>query len=72
MNIGLDFSRRMSGGGIAHAKGLITQAKPEKHGIDKVYIFSSSKFLSSLPDKIWLVKITHPWLNKSLPWQILW
>jgi glycosyltransferase involved in cell wall biosynthesis len=62
----------MSGGGMAHAKGLLNYARPEKHGIEKVYVFSSSKFLSFLPDKPWLVKISHPWLNKSLIWQILW
>lgn len=72
MNVGIDFSRRMSGGGYAHAKGLINHAKPEKYGINKVYVFSSSEFLSHLPDRPWLAKITHSWLNKSLPWQILW
>jgi glycosyltransferase involved in cell wall biosynthesis len=72
MNIAIDFSRRMSGGGYAHAIGILSQLKPEVLGIEKIYIFSSIHFLSILPENESFVKITHNWLNKSLPWQILW
>jgi glycosyltransferase involved in cell wall biosynthesis len=72
MNVAIDFSRRMSGGGIAHAKGLLESKPSVEFNIEKVFVFSSWKFLDKIPDKPWIIKKSHSWLNKSTFWQMLW
>lgn len=68
MNLGIDASNIRVGGGLTHLNEILKHARPEKFGIKKVYIWSNNETLNSLPEKDWLVKESHPYLNKSFLW----
>jgi glycosyltransferase involved in cell wall biosynthesis len=61
-----------SGGGVTHIRELLRYAEPQLYGFDKVEIWAADKLLSQLPDKVWLEKHTHPWLNKTFIHRLLW
>lgn len=61
----IDASNIRSGGGLTHLKELLKNGDPCKFGIEKVIVWSSLSTLNKLPNKDWLEKKTHSWLNKS-------
>ena len=72
MILGIDAFNIISGGGLTHLKEFIANAKPTEHGFEKVYIWGSKDLLNKLDDKIWLVKIIEPSLNRNLFFRFLW
>lgn len=70
--VGIDASRNRSGGAKGHLVGILRDSDPREHGIDEVHVWSYAKLLSVLPDKPWLVKHSHPALERRLPYQLLW
>lgn len=72
IKVAVDASRTMSGGGKAHILGLVTEGDPVKYGISEVHIWSKKALIDILPNKPWLIKHSHPLLEKSLIHQILW
>ncbi len=71
MKIGIDATNIRSGGGLSHLKGILSDAEPEKEGINQVTVWSSTQTLTQLPDKSWLEKKSHPWLNRNFVWSFL-
>jgi glycosyltransferase involved in cell wall biosynthesis len=72
MIVGIDASNIRAGGGVTHLKELLDNSAPSNYSIEKIIVFSSSKTLKQLKDQEWLIKITHPLINKSLFYIILW
>lgn len=68
MNLGIDASNIRAGGGLTHLNEILKHAQPHKFGINRVYIWSNNETLNSLPDRDWLIKESHPYLNKSFLW----
>lgn len=61
-----------SGGGITHLRELIRYAAPENFGFEKVELWGPEKLLNQIPDKKWLLKKTHPWINAGFLKKLLW
>lgn len=72
MVLGIEASNILAGGGLIHLKELLSHAKPASHGFEKVCIWSAQPILDQLPDQPWLEKRTHPWLNRSIFFRMLW
>lgn len=72
ITVGIDASRNRSGGAKAHLVGILRDSDPREHGIDEVHVWSYAKLLYALPEKPWLVKHSHPSLERSLPHQMWW
>lgn len=70
--LGIDASNLRDGGGRTHLIELLTHAKPEVHGIDRVVVWGSDETLSLLPDYNWLIKRKPPALERSLIIRSLW
>lgn len=64
----IDASNIRGGGGLSHLSGILNFANPQTYGFKKVVVYSNIIILNSLPDKSWMVKETHPYLNKSFLW----
>lgn len=60
----IDASNIRTGGGIAHLKGILKYYVND-FGFSKIIIYSSQVTLDLLPDKPWLIKKTHKFLNRS-------
>lgn len=72
MILAINASRARSGGARAHLIGIIDNFNPEKYGFSEVHVWSYQELLAELPEASWLVKRSHPWIEKSLPFQIMW
>jgi glycosyltransferase involved in cell wall biosynthesis len=74
MILGIDASNIRAGGGLTHLIGLLTSIKGNELGFGQVIIWASSKTLNKLPDYDWLIKKSHPIIEKSsittLFWQV--
>ena len=64
MVVAIDASNIRGGGGLSHLVGILKNYNP-KWGFHKVVIYSNEKTLDKLPNKSWLVKKSHKFLNKS-------
>lgn len=72
MILGIDASNIRAGGGVVHLRELLSHAKPEKYGFDKVIVWAPSATLEQLPVKPWLKKFPQKLLDKSLPFRLFW
>ena len=72
MVLGIEASNILAGGGLTHLKELLAHARPASHGFEKVYVWSAQRILDQLADQPWLEKRTHPWLNRSIFFRMLW
>lgn len=72
MKIGIDASRNRSGGAKAHLIGILTECRPEKHGINEIHVWSFRSLLDQLPNYPWLIKHNPKALEQSLFRQLLW
>ncbi len=73
MNIlGIDASNIRHGGGITHLSQLIKYSEKHTLNFDKVILWSGQKTLDQIEEKEWLVKKSHPFLNKNLIYRTLW
>ncbi|THB73265.1 MAG: glycosyltransferase [Gammaproteobacteria bacterium] len=72
MILGINASRARSGGGKSHLIGIISNAEPEKHGINQIHVWSYRTLLNELPNKPWLVKHEAQKQDDSIFQQLLW
>ncbi len=72
MIIGIDALTIRTGGGITHLKELLANFDPKIFNLKKVILFSNEETLKQIPSKEWLIKISHPLLNRSLIYTIIW
>ena len=72
MILGIDASNAGSGGINNYLRELLKAAQPEKHGFTKVVVWAPSRVLKRLPEKSWLEKQNHPFLEKGLIYRQLW
>jgi glycosyltransferase involved in cell wall biosynthesis len=72
MVLGIDASSIRSGGGLTHLVELLRHAEPAKFGFSKVVIWSSSATLNRIGHQEWLIKKSHPLLQRSVPFMVFW
>lgn len=72
MIVCIDASNIRLGGGLNHLVELLRAADPRLHGFERVVIWGGSETLAGIADRDWLEKVAHPWLDRSLPFRILW
>lgn len=72
IKIVIDASRNRSGGAIIYLKNFIKNLNIKKTNIKTVIIFSHKYILNQLPNKPYLKKLNHPFLEKNIFFQILW
>lgn len=68
----IDASRNRSGGAIVYIKNFIKNLSLHSTKIEKVILFSYKGFLKQIPNRSFLVKYSHPLLEKNLLFQIIW
>ncbi len=71
-SIGIDCSRCRSGGSKAHIIGILSQLIPTQHDISYVHIWSYQSLLDCLPEKPWLIKHNHIFIEKNIATQLIW
>ena len=72
MKLVIDASNIISGGGLTHLFELLKHAKPKQYGFDQVTIWAPEKTLEYLPDRNWLNKRSHKFLNKGYFLRLVW
>ena len=63
----IDASNIRSGGGLTHLIGIL-KYYDIRFGFNQIIVYSNQKTLDKLPEKSWLVKKSHKFLNKSFIW----
>lgn len=72
MQLGIDASNLRSGGSVTHLSELLRVARPEKHGIKRVFVWGGQNILRHLPERDWLESVYEPTLDGALPRRVLW
>ncbi len=72
MQLGIDASNLRSGGSLTHLSELLSVARPEKHGIARVFVWGGRDILRRLPKREWLESIHEPTLDGALPVRVMW
>ena len=72
MILGIDASSIGSGGAKRHLIEILSCFNPTIHGFCRIIIWAPDDFLQILPDKYFIVKKSHPLLNKSLLYRTIW
>jgi glycosyltransferase involved in cell wall biosynthesis len=72
MRLGIDASNLRSGGSVTHLSELLRAARPEQHGIERVFVWGGRNILCHLPEREWLERIHEPTLDGSLPLRVWW
>lgn len=72
MIVGIDASNIRGGGGVTHLTELLGVGEPLRHGFSKVIVWAGQATLRSVQDRPWLIKRTHPLLDRSLACRIFW
>ncbi len=68
----IDGSSIRDGGSITHISEILNVIEERNVLFDEVIIFSNKGTLQKINDRKWLTKKHHPYLDKSLPFIILW
>jgi len=68
----IDASRNRSGGSIVYIKNFIKNLNLNSTQIEKVILFSYKNLLKQIPNRSFLVKYSHPYLEKNILFQIIW
>jgi len=71
MILGIDASNIRTGGGLTHLKSILQNIDEQNLKFNKVIVWSNKQTLNHLPEKSWLVKKTHAYLNKSNIWAFI-
>jgi glycosyltransferase involved in cell wall biosynthesis len=71
LHLGIDATNIRLGGGITHLSQLLQACDPTAAGISRVTVWSSQSTAAGLPERPWLVKISSPWMDASLPRRML-
>ena len=72
IKIVIDASRNRSGGAIIYLINFIKHLNLKKTNIKSITLFSHKFILNQLPDKPFLKKLNHSFLEKNIFFQILW
>ena len=70
--LGIDASTNGSGGVQRHLIEILRNFKPAKHNFSKIVVWGSEALLSKIPNNNYVIKITHPLLNKTILHRFLW
>jgi glycosyltransferase involved in cell wall biosynthesis len=70
--VGIDASNVRTGGGVTHLVNVLGVADPEAAGIERFVVWANRQTLARLPERPWLEKVHEPWLDRALPWRLLW
>ena len=68
----IDASRNRSGGSIVYLINFIKNLNLEKTKIEKVILFSYKGLLRKIPNRSFLIKYSHPFLEKNILFKIFW
>jgi len=68
----IDASRNRSGGSIIYIKNFIKNLNLNSTQIEKVILFSYKDLLKQIPNRSFLTKCNHPYLEKNILFQIFW
>lgn len=68
----IDASRNRSGGSIVYIKNFIKNLNLNSTQIEKVILFSYGNLLKQIPNRSFLIKCSHPYLEKNILFQIFW
>lgn len=72
IRVAIDASRGRSGGAKSYLIGFIQDADPKAIGVDEIHVWSYKELLKELPERSWLRKHSHSYLEKSLLYQLIW
>ena len=72
MIIGIDASNIRAGGGLTHLYELLRVAHPDQSGFSQVIIWSRKDSLNKIENREWLIKAHHSYLERVLPYRIIW
>ena len=72
MRIVIDASRNRSGGAIVYLKNFIKNLNLKNTNVKEIIIFSQKEILKQIPNKPFLIKYNHPFLEKNILFQIIW
>ena len=68
----IDASNIKSGGGLTHLIEILKFDFPVEMGFESVVVFAPAKTLEKLPQKLWLFKMGHKWLNSGYFNLLIW
>jgi glycosyltransferase involved in cell wall biosynthesis len=68
----IDASRNRSGGAIVYIKNFIKNLNLNSTKIEKVILFSYKDLLKQISNRSFLIKYSHPFLEKNILFQIIW
>ena len=68
----IDAANLRSGGAITHITEMLNNLRDDQFLFKKVVIAGGDKTVGRIHDRAWVQKITHKWLNKGLPYILLW
>jgi glycosyltransferase involved in cell wall biosynthesis len=72
MILGIDSSTPPSGGGRRHLLELLNNYDKDKRTFTEIKLWAGKSFLNTIPDFPWLVKFSHPFLDKNLFYRVYW
>lgn len=72
MRLLIDASNIRGGGGVTHLVELLSAADPSTSDFHQVVVWSGKRTLDCLPDRPWLERGYHPWLDGPLPTRLFW
>ena len=67
LHLGIDATNIRLGGGITHLSQLLQAGDPIAAGFSRVTVWTSESTAAALPERPWLVKMSSPWMDASLP-----
>ncbi len=65
MNLVIDATSKISGGGRIHLKNLIELFSPKKHHFSKIYLFAPSEFISTINLNDNIIDCSNTFINKG-------
>ena len=72
MLLAIDASNIRAGGGVTHLVELLRAARPDEHGIEKVFVWACAATLARIEDRPWLEKRSDPALEANLLKRVVW
>lgn len=64
-NLGIDATNIRKGGGLTHLVEILSNINPRDFDFNCVYIWASKETLAKIPNRTWLIKRSHHWLDKT-------
>lgn len=72
MKLIIDASNIRSGGGVTHLIEVLNNTNKDTLKFDCIEVFSNTNTLSKINNQNWIVKKTHPWLQRGTLFISLW